>query len=105
MSFASTTPRFRLDVASLGTDDVVSLFDKHITHIHRRRQQSTGIETEIEDEPFEADWDYIANLVASDVAGLLWDREAFYQVRLEQDNQVQAALKLFGQARELLALR
>ena len=60
---------------------------------------------EIDDEPFEADWGYLTTLVASEIAGLLWDREALYRVRLEQDNQVQATLKLFGQARELLALR
>ncbi len=59
----------------------------------------------VDDEPLEADWEYLTSVVASEIAGLLWDREAFYQVRLEQDNQVQAALKLFGQARELLALQ
>ncbi|MFB0515434.1 MAG: S41 family peptidase [Candidatus Neomarinimicrobiota bacterium] len=60
---------------------------------------------EIEEEPLESDWEYIANVLASEVAGLLWDREALYHVRLELDNQVQAALKLFGQAQDLLALR
>ncbi|UCH62120.1 MAG: S41 family peptidase [Fidelibacterota bacterium] len=59
----------------------------------------------VDDESLEADWEYTSTVVASEIAGLLWDREALYRVRLAQDNQVQAALKLFGQARKLLALR
>lgn len=59
----------------------------------------------IEDESLKADWEYLVTGIASEVAGLLWDREALYRVRLEGDNQLQAALKLFGRAQDLLALR
>ena len=88
--------------------DVGSFMAKYNPGRKERQQMADWLRKkgeEIDSEPFETDWDYIANLVASDVAGLLWDREALYRVRLEQDNQVQAALLLFGQARELLALR
>ena len=53
---------------------------------------------------FAADWSYIENQVARQVAGLLWDREALYRVWLEKDNQVQEAINLFGQARSLAGL-
>ncbi len=59
---------------------------------------------QIEDEPLETDWEYISALITSEVAGMLWDREALYRVRLEIDNQVQEALILFDEARDLLAL-
>ncbi|MCH8194724.1 MAG: hypothetical protein IIB12_01470 [Chloroflexi bacterium] len=51
-----------------------------------------------------ADWSYIENQVARQVAGLLWDREALYRVWLEKDNQAQEAINLFGQARSLAGL-
>ena len=60
---------------------------------------------EVLEEPLVKDWPYIANLISSEAAGLLWDRDALYRVRLERDNQVREALKLFDQAQELLALR
>ncbi|UCH09937.1 MAG: S41 family peptidase [Fidelibacterota bacterium] len=60
---------------------------------------------EIKVESLEADWDFLSNRVASEVAGLIWDREAQIRVRLDRDKQVNEALKLFGQAKDLLALR
>jgi carboxyl-terminal processing protease len=60
---------------------------------------------ETKDKSLEADWDFLANRVASEVAGLIWDREAQIRVRLDRDKQVKEALKLFGQARDLLALQ
>ncbi|GAJ22558.1 unnamed protein product, partial [marine sediment metagenome] len=64
---------------------------QHLAEWLRRRGEK------VEDEPLEADWEYLTTMVTSEVAGLLWGREALYRVRLEGDNQVQAALKLFGQ--------
>ncbi|MEE9161629.1 MAG: hypothetical protein V3U35_01540, partial [Candidatus Neomarinimicrobiota bacterium] len=64
-----------------------------------------GQDEEVDDALLEQDWAYISNLVASEVAGLLWDRSALFRVRLERDNQIQEALKHFGQAQDLLALR
>lgn len=60
---------------------------------------------EIEDDPIEADWEFIANRLASEMAGMMWDREVQIQVRLEADKQVQSALNMFNLARELLAAR
>ena len=60
---------------------------------------------EVDEELLEQDWAYISNLVTSEVAGLLWDRAALFRVRLERDNQIQEALKYFGQAEDLLVLR
>ncbi|UCD36669.1 MAG: S41 family peptidase [Fidelibacterota bacterium] len=59
----------------------------------------------VEAEPLETDWDFLVNRVASEVAGLIWDREAQIRVRLDQDRQAKAAMDLFDQARDLLALR
>lgn len=55
-------------------------------------------------EAFENDWEYVENQVSRQVAGLLWDREAFYRVWLDNDNQAQKALELFGEARALAGL-
>ena len=60
---------------------------------------------DIRDEPFVADWEFIANRLASEIAGLMWDREEQIRVRLEADKQVQAALNMFNLAEELLAAR
>ncbi|MCK4579138.1 MAG: S41 family peptidase [Candidatus Marinimicrobia bacterium] len=50
-------------------------------------------------------WPYISNRLSSEMAGLLWDREALYRVRLEADKQVLEALTLFGQAASLSGLQ
>ena len=60
---------------------------------------------DILDEPFEADWEFIANRLASEIAGLMWDREEQIRVRLEADKQVQTALTMFNLAEELVAAR
>ena len=65
--------------------------------------RSHGVE--IESEAFEKDWSHIANQVTREIAGLLWDRQAYYRVWLEGDNQVRQAITLFGQAQELAARR
>jgi len=59
---------------------------------------------EISEVDLEQDWSHIANRVTSEIAGILWDRQALFRVRLELDKQVQEARKLFGQARDLLAM-
>jgi len=89
-------------------DDVGSFITEDHFEKKDRREMADWLRkhgVEIEDEPFETDWEFIANAVASEVAGLLWDREAAFRVRLERDSQVQAALQLFGQAQDLLALQ
>jgi carboxyl-terminal processing protease len=60
---------------------------------------------DIQDEAFEADWKFIANRLASEMAGLMWDREEQIRVRLEADKQLQEALTMFELAEELLAAR
>ena len=88
--------------------DVGSFMVDYHPGVKERQQLAAWLrkrEEQVADEPLEADWEYLTTMVTSEVAGLLWGREALYRVRLEGDNQVQAALKLFGQARELLALR
>lgn len=65
--------------------------------------ESQGVK--VDTEAFEKDWDDISNQVTREIAGLIWDRQAFYRVWLEQDSQVREALTLFQQARELMARR
>ena len=89
-------------------DDVDEFVDSYDLGPKEKQQLSAwlvGKGEAVEEQPLETDWPYISNLVSSEVAGLLWDRAAMYRVRLERDNQVQAALKLFDQARKLLAQR
>jgi carboxyl-terminal processing protease len=60
---------------------------------------------DIQDEAFETDWGFISNRLASEMAGLMWDREEQIRVRLEADKQLQVALTMFELAEELLAAR
>ncbi|MBS1271064.1 MAG: Carboxy-terminal processing protease CtpB [Candidatus Marinimicrobia bacterium] len=57
------------------------------------------IEFDVED--FEKDLPYIKNLVKAEIASSLWGKDQYYVVRLEMDNQAQAALNYFSKAREL----
>ncbi|MCH8023893.1 MAG: S41 family peptidase [Candidatus Marinimicrobia bacterium] len=60
---------------------------------------------ELDDAALEEDWDYLANRVASEIAGQNWNRQALYLLRLQVDNQVQQALELFDQAGLLSGLQ
>ena len=63
--------------------------------------ESQGVE--LDAGTFEKDWDDISNQVTREIAGLIWNRQAFYRVWLDQDPQVREALTLFDQAQKLIA--
>lgn len=56
---------------------------------------------EFDQSEFKKDLRYIQNLVKAEIASSLWGKDEMYAIRLEEDNQVQGALKYFPQAREL----
>jgi len=56
---------------------------------------------EFDQDEFNQDLRYIKNLVKAEIASSLWGKDEMYAIRLEEDNQVQSALKYFPQAREL----
>ncbi|MBL7074056.1 S41 family peptidase [candidate division KSB1 bacterium] len=60
---------------------------------------------EVIEKDFEQDIEYIKVFIKGEIAQSLWsNREKYYQVRIQGDPQVQEALKLFGQAREIAGI-
>lgn len=64
-----------------------------------------SIDIAVDHEALEKDWGYISTIIASEIAGRVWDREAQYRIRIAVDNQLQKAFGLFGAARKLPALK
>lgn len=88
--------------------DVEAFVDGYRIESDERDRLAKWLESQgmnVDAETFEKDWDDISNQVTREIAGLIWDRQAFYRVWLEQDSQVREALTLFEQARELMAKR
>jgi len=62
-------------------------------------------EIEFDEEAFEKDYDYITSAVKSEMAQIYWNnRTYFYRVRAQRDNQIEEALTLFEQAKEIAGL-
>ena len=114
IALINRTDRLFFRYAEVISTNLVGRFDNVEDFIKRfklrdadREKMISWIESQgeiVDADALAADWSYIENQVARQVAGLLWDREALYRVWLEKDNQAQEAINLFGQARSLAGL-
>ncbi len=60
---------------------------------------------EFDQEGFDQDKDFIRTAVKAEMAQIIWNnRDYYYQVRSQDDKQIQTALTLFDQAREIAGL-
>lgn len=89
-----------------------SSFDQYLEHYLPGSELRKRLELWLQERDYdpdadnlESDWDYIGNRISSEVAGIIWGKEALYQMRLKADNQVLSAMTLFEQAAELTGLQ
>ena len=75
------------------TDELLSKFISFV--------RENGIE--FDEAELRKDSDYLKTLLKAEIAGSLWGKEAFYEVQVAGDKQVQEALKHFDEAWEFLA--
>ncbi|MBN1349733.1 S41 family peptidase [candidate division KSB1 bacterium] len=59
----------------------------------------------IEEEALLKDYDSVCTLLKSEIARNLWDSQKYYEIYINNDQQVQQALKLFPEAAQLAGLR
>jgi len=57
---------------------------------------------EIDNEEINQDNEYIKNILKAEIAGLIWDKEAKYQVKAAGDNVIRKALIYLPEAEKFL---
>ena len=48
------------------------------------------------------DWEYVQNRILADVASIIWGKDYYYYVLLNQDVQFQEAINHFEKAKEIM---
>jgi len=94
--------------AKLEYSDFDQYIDNYLPGDEARQKLATWLEEreyKPSTEDLEKDWAYVGNRISSEVAGIIWGKEALYKMRLKGDNQVLSAMTLFEQASELTGLQ
>ncbi|MFQ6618297.1 MAG: S41 family peptidase, partial [Fidelibacterota bacterium] len=60
---------------------------------------------EFDQEELEKDWYYLSTQIKAEIASSIWGKDEYYRVRLEADNQIQEALRLFPKAEKIAQLK
>ncbi|MFC1480865.1 S41 family peptidase [Candidatus Neomarinimicrobiota bacterium] len=94
--------------AKIEYSDLDQYIEKHLPDDDARKKLEAWLKERdyvLLAEDLEKDWAYIGNRISSEVAGIIWGKEALYHLRLRGDNQVLSAMTFFDQASELTGLQ